>query len=152
MASEKVAVDSSENKAMEQKKEERRCYVCYSCPRVEKSQSILCQEEGENQCMVCAVKIRSNCTVTEWALCKWGNFKRAKATLEVLPAPLNANTFEEGFRSFRTSNIGSVNQTAANLLSVNFGGKKSLPPSLGPSWSRRPGFNPDWVWTSHFQS
>ena len=55
MASEKVTVDSSENKAMEQKNEERRCYVCYSCPRVEKSQSILCQEEGENQCMVCVV-------------------------------------------------------------------------------------------------
>ena len=46
------ATDSVENKAEEVQNEERKCYVCYSCSRVETSQSILCQGEGENQCMV----------------------------------------------------------------------------------------------------
>merc|ERR1712021_91991 len=48
---EKGATDSVEKKAEEVQNEERKCFVCYSCSRAETSQSILCQGEGENQCM-----------------------------------------------------------------------------------------------------
>ena len=42
--------------------------------------------------------------------------------------------FKEGYRSFHTSNIGSVGQRAAKLLAVKVGGlKKSLLPDPGPS-------------------
>ena len=46
------ATESVENKAEEVQNEERKCYVCYSCSRVDHAQSIMCQGEGENQCMV----------------------------------------------------------------------------------------------------
>ena len=51
--------------------------------------------------------------------------------------------FEEGFRSFHTSNIGSVGQMAAKLLAVKVGGlKKSLPTGPGPTQTSQPGFEP----------
>ena len=44
-------VNSNELKAKEGQSHNRRCFVCYSCKRVERSQSLECPE-NEQQCMV----------------------------------------------------------------------------------------------------
>ena len=57
-------------------------------------------------------------TVTKKALCKWGQFDRAKTTLRILLVSWNFYTIFKGFRSLNAKNLGSVGQRAAKLLAI----------------------------------